>query len=402
LNSFDNLTDSLAAKSPRSNLLRELSEQAILGTIFREGPITRPEIAERTGISKPTVSAVVERLVKARLVQPAGERPGRRGRTPIAYVVDSAAGFVVGVDLGSTMLRIAATNLYGELLREDELETATGAKAVGDQISAAVEHIARELSPKHGPLLAMGVSTPGVVDPATRRVTSLAYHVSNSGALDSLSKLEARFRVPVLVDNDVNVAAIGEKWRGLAASVPTFVFVTIGAGVGMGIVIDNELYRGFHGAAGEIGYLPLTADPFDEQHRRFGGLEDEIGAAGILSAYSRVARTPAESAREVFERARQGDRTAHDVIENEARRIGLAIATVCVVVDPGLVVLGGRIGSAPELLPPIRGTVSRLLPLPTRIEISALAERAALEGALAMGLREARDRLFSRERRSAS
>lgn len=389
-------------KSPRPNLLRELSEQAILGTIFREGPITRPEIAERTKISKPTVSAVVNRLVQAHLVQPAGERPGRRGRTPIAFVVDSAAGFVVGVDIGSTRLRIAAANIYGEQLQEHELETETGAKAVGEQITAAVERIARELRPSHGRLLAMGVSTPGVVDPATRRVTSLAYHLSTSGQLDSLAKLEARFRVPVLVDNDVNVAAIGEKWRGLASSVPTFVFVTIGAGVGMGIVIDNELYRGFHGAAGEIGYLPLASDPFDEQHRRFGGLEDEVGAAGILNAYNRAAGdgTRAESAREVFERVRAGDPAAREVIENEARRIGLAIATVCAVVDPELVVLGGRIGGAPELLPPVRGTVSRLLPLPTRIEISALAERAALEGALAMGLREARERFFSLERRA--
>src|SRR5262247_1187457 len=111
-----NLRDSLGGESPRPNLLRELSEQAILETIFREGPITRPEIAERTNISKPTVSAVVERLVRARLVQPAGERPGRRGRTPIAFVVDSSAGFVVGVDIGSTRLRIAAANIYGELL----------------------------------------------------------------------------------------------------------------------------------------------------------------------------------------------------------------------------------------------------------------------------------------------
>ena len=92
-------------ESPRPNLLRELSEQAILETIFREGPITRPEIAERTSISKPTVSAVVERLVAAELVQTAGERPGRRGRTPLAFTVNSAAGIVVGVDIGSTRLR---------------------------------------------------------------------------------------------------------------------------------------------------------------------------------------------------------------------------------------------------------------------------------------------------------
>src|SRR4051794_24612445 len=98
--------DPLEGQSPRPNLLRELSEQAILETIFREGPITRPEIAPRTRISKPTVSAVVDRLVRARLVQPAGERPGRRGRTPLAFTVNSAAGDVIGIDIGSTRVPV--------------------------------------------------------------------------------------------------------------------------------------------------------------------------------------------------------------------------------------------------------------------------------------------------------
>src|SRR6201999_2302600 len=132
-----NLRDSLNGESPRPTLLRELSEQAILETIFREGPITRPEIAERTNISKPTVSAVVDRLVEAHLVQPAGERPGRRGRTPLAFTVNSAAGFVVGIDIGSTRIRVAAVDIYGEKLRELELETATeGPRAVEEQITS--------------------------------------------------------------------------------------------------------------------------------------------------------------------------------------------------------------------------------------------------------------------------
>ena len=333
----------------RPRLLRELSEQAILETIFREGPITRPEIAARTNISKPTVSAVVQRLVQAHLVEPTGERPGRRGRTPIAFTVNSTAGFVLGLDLGSTMLRIAAADLYGEVLREVALATTTGgARAVDGQITSALREIVDAIRPSHGDLLALGVSTPGVVDPATRRVTSLAYQLSASGRFDFLATLEDRFGVPVLVDNDVNLAAVGEKWRGLAAGVPTFLFVTIGAGVGMGIVIDDELFRGAHGAAGEIGYLPLTRDPFGEQHRRLGGLEDEIGAAGIVSAYnaalgaggSRVA-----SARDVLERARIGEPTARAVVELTAKRIGLAIATVSAVIDPELVILGGRIGA---------------------------------------------------------
>jgi predicted NBD/HSP70 family sugar kinase len=385
------LRESLGGASPRPNLLRELSEQAILETIFREGPITRPEIAERTNISKPTVSAAVDRLVRARLVQPAGERPGRRGRTPLAFTVDSAAGYVIGVDIGSTRLRMAAIDIYGERLASLELETG----AVGEQIVAGVRRLEGELSATHRELLALGVSTPGVVDPATRRVTSLAWHVSATGELDSLAGLEGRFGVPVRVDNDINMAAVGEKWRGLAGGASTFVFVSVGAGVGMGIVIGDELFRGVHGAAGEIGYLPLARDPFAAQHRRLGGLEDEIGADGILAAY-RATGGEAGSAREVLERARDGDEAAGEVVEAAAQRIGLAIATVCAVVDPELVVLGGRIGGSRELLPAVRATVGRLLPLPTRIEVSVLAERAALEGALAMALRDARDRLFSR------
>jgi predicted NBD/HSP70 family sugar kinase len=319
----------------------------------------------------------------------------------MAFTVNSTAGFVIGVDIGSTHLRVAAVDIYGESLREVELETAAGGpRMVEDQISVAVRRIARELAPSHGELLSMGVSTPGVVDRAKRRVTSLAWHLSATGKLDSLATLERQFGVPVLVENDVNMAAVGEKWRGLAAGASTFVFISIGAGVGMGVVIENELFRGFHGAAGEIGYLPLARDPFDAHHRRLGGLEDEVGADGIVAAYA-AAGGAATSAREVFERSRAGDALAAEVLETAAQRIGLAIATVCAVVDPELVVLGGRVGGAADLLPAMRATVGRLLPLPMRIESSVLGVRAALEGALAMTLREARSRLFSRERRAA-
>src|SRR3954471_23164971 len=359
-----NLRESLSGESPRPNLLRELSEQAILETIFREGPITRPEIAERTNISKPTVSAVVERLVQSQLVQTAGERPGRRGRTPLAFTVNSAAGFVAGIDIGSTRLRVAAVDIYGGALRERELETSRGGpRAVEEQITGAVREIDRELAGRHGDLLAMGVSTPGVVDPETRRVTSLAWHVSATGEFDSLATLESRFNVPVLVDNDVNMAAVGEKWRGLAGGGSALAVLSRRARVGMGIVIQDELFRGFHGAAGEIGYLPLARDPFDAHHRKLGGLEDEIGAEGVLTAYREAGGT-ATSAREVFEAARGGDAAARQVIENAAQRIGLAIATVCAVIDPELVVLGGGRGGGARPPPPPAAARGAAVPPP--------------------------------------
>lgn len=381
------------------NLLRELSDQAVLEVIFRDGPITRPEIAEHTGLSKPTVSDAVRRLMQARLVRPMGVRPGKPGRSPVSYAVDNAAGFVVGVDIGGTNLRVSAVDIYGEKLASQEQPTDIGStRAVARQVYEMVRDAIRTAGATHGQLLALGVSTPGVVDPVTRRVTSLAYNISPDGAYDPLALIRDRYDVPLLVDNNINLSAIGEKWRGLATGVSNFVFVSIGAGVGMGIVLSDELVRGAHGAAGEICYLPFTADPFDDRHRMHGAFEDEVAAAGLMAAAS--ARTDwigerPKTVEELFARAAE-EPAAREIVQDEATRVGTAIAAVCAMLDPALVVLGGGIGSNPALLRPVRETTAALVPLMARIETSLLREQAALHGALAIALREARDALFRR------
>src|SRR3954454_3001977 len=377
----------------RSNLLRERSEQAVLEVVFREGPITRPEIAARTNLSKPTVSAVVDRLEKADLVHATGERHGRRGRKPMAYVVSDRAGFVVGVDVGGANLRAGATDLYGELICERQEPTAAGgARAVGQQMLTIVNDVVSAAQDTHQRLLSLGISMPGVVDQRTA-MTSLAYNVSPDGGFDPLGVIGRRYDVPVLVDNNITLAAVGEKWSGLAQRVSTFAYVSIGAGVGMGVVIDDEIVRGAHGAAGEICSLPIGSDPFDERHRVHGGLEDEIGAAGIVAAWRVEDGAAPASAGEGFEWARDGHpggvfewaRDAHPaarrIVDNVARHVGVAIATVAAVIDPELVVLGGGIGSNELLLAPVRATAAALFPLTVRIETSMLGEKAALQGA---------------------
>jgi predicted NBD/HSP70 family sugar kinase len=381
----------------RSGLLRELNEQAVLETIFREGPITRPELASRTNLSRPAVSAVVSRLESAGLVHAAGARDARRGRKPMAYVVSDRAGFVVGIDIGGANVRVGAANLFGELVCDEREPTVKDTpRKTSAQITSMVARVVQRASAEHERPLAIGISTPGVVDQASSRVTSLAYNLSAGGDFDALSAIGDRFGVPVLVDNNVNVAAVGERWAGVARGVSTFAFVSIGAGVGMGMVIDDELVRGAHGAAGEIGYMPSGANPFDERHRLHGGLEDEIGAAGILAALgTENGDVSPKSAHDVFELARGGHEGAQAVIDGVARRIGIAIATVCTVVDPELVVLGGGIGSNAALVGPVRATVAALLPVAARVETSRLGEKAALYGAIAIALRRAHGEVFS-------
>ncbi|HEY2260322.1 MAG TPA: ROK family transcriptional regulator [Solirubrobacteraceae bacterium] len=381
----------------RLSLLREVGEQAVLEVIFREGPITRPAISAATTLSKPTVGAAVSRLEQAGMIRAVGPQHGRRGRSPIAYVVRDNAGFVVGVDIGGTNVRAGAADIFGEPIHDEQEPTSKrGGRAVATQLIEVATRSVERARATHERLLAVGISTPGVVDRESGRVR-LAYNVSPDGVLDLLSAIGNRFGVPVLIDNNVNLAALGEKSFGLARGVSTMVFIGVGAGIGMGIIMDDELVRGAHGGAGEIGYLPLVGDPFDPRHKLHGGLEDEVGAAGVLAAYkSRAAKRkqPAASAQDVFELARDGQPEAAAVVEHVAARLGAAIATVCAILDPELVVLGGGIGSSPLLLSPVRGAAAALVPMTARIETSLLGDRAALQGAIAVALHAARAELI--------
>lgn len=387
------------APDSRLSVLRELGEQAVLETIFRRGPITRPEIAAATNLSKPTVSAAVNRLEQVGLVRAAGRRGGQRGRKPIAYMVSSRAGFVVGGDIGGSNVRVAAADLFGEPICDLKQPTARdGSRAVGAQILEMVRAVIDQASAVHGPPLALGISSPGIVDQASGRVTSLAYNVAPEGGFDPLEVIRDRFDLPVIVENNVNLAAVGEKWFGLARGVSTMVFIGVGAGIGMGIIIDDELVRGAHGAAGEIAYLPLAGDPFNPRHRLHGGLEDEIGAAAIVALFNER-RAPDDpepsSVHEVFDLAGAGNPTARSVVDHVATRLGTAVATVCAILDPELVVLGGGIGANPQLLRPVRGSAASLVPITARVETSRLGESAAVQGAVAVALHNARTMLLS-------
>ncbi len=378
----------------RLSMLRELGEQAVLETIFRRGPITRPELATATGLSKPTVSAAVNRLELSGLVRAAGTRTGQRGRKPVSYVVSTGAGFVVGGDIGGSNLRVAAVDLFGEPICDLRRATAKdGGRAVGLQLLEMVGEAIDRAGGEHGRALALGLSSPGVVDQASGRVTSLAYNVVPEGGFDPVEIIRDRFDLPVLIDNNVNLAAVGERWFGLARGVSTMVFIALGAGVGMGVIIDDEVVRGAHRAAGEKAYLPLVGDPIDPRHRRHGGLEDEIGAAGIVAAFGarRAGGAPEQATVEdVFALAVGGDPDAGAIVDHVASRLGAAIATACAILDPELVVLGGGIGSSPLLLSPVRGAAAALVPMTARIETSVLGERAALQGAIAVALQSAR------------
>jgi predicted NBD/HSP70 family sugar kinase len=202
------------------------------------------------------------------------------------------------------------------------------------------------------------------------------------------AEVEERLDIPATVENDVNLAALGERWRGVGRGVDDFVFLSVGTGLGAGIVLGGELHRGRNGLAGEVDLARLQPE-LDPSAPALSRL-----AASLAAGEQTTMASPFDP-RDVFAAARRGDAVARSVVAEEARRIALHVLPIAAVVDVGLVVLGGGVGSNGDLLvDPICAELAARLPHPPRIEVSALGESAVLDGALAIGRDEALDRVF--------
>jgi glucokinase len=279
--------------------------------------------------------------------------------------------------------------------------TPSGGRALLEQIVRAARAACAEVDAPWASVRGVVVGTPGVLDPESDHV-SLAPNIHGLREVSISSALRRRLRTEVVVENDVNLSAVGERWRGCAADQDDFVFLGVGTGFGMGAVVGGELFRGSRGAAGEIAFLPLGADPFAARARRDGALEAAAAGEGIRRrarelrrAGVRTALGPRASPEQIFAAAGHGDELGTRILEEEARLIALAALSACTVLDPQLVVLGGGVGANPALLEPVREALGRCMPLPVRVETTRLGERAALYGALAVGLAGARARLLA-------
>ena len=316
---------------------------------------------------------------------------------PTCYAVAPTAGYVIAVDIGGDNLRIAVADLCGTVHAEHRAATRTGARQVAAQTARLIEEAVRDAGTHLGPLRRVGVAAPGVIH-ADGRTMSTAHNLGDDGPFDLLTPLEAAVDAPVVLDNNVNLAALGERWRGHARNVTTFAFLAVGAGIGMGLVHNGEILRGAHGAAGEVAYLPLPGALPHSQRPGHGRelLAAEAGGYGMLAAiraYPSWDGVRPSTVEELFAQSAAGVPAARELVVAEGRQLGLTVASTCAVFDPELVVLGGGIGSNPQLLPVVRETVGALVPFPPRLESSALGEVASLTGALSIALDGAREDL---------
>lgn len=371
------------------SVLRAMNDRAVLDLLVAHGPLTRTRIGELTGLSKPTTSQLLGRLEAAGLVHTTGSLSGRPGPNALLYEIDPGAGHVAALSADPTGITALVADITGTVLGKERVEAEAVAEDVRHRtaqlVAEAVDGALRQAGLGHEDLRAAVIGTPGAIDPHTGALR-YAPHLPGWHSRTLRDDLAAVLGTPVVIENDVNLAAVAEQYEGAAQDHDNYVLTWLDEGVGAAIVLGGTLLRGATGGAGEIGYMPLPGAPLLRGDTRGGG---SGGFESLVSAY-------------VVRELAGGGATLAQVMADDAalaevaRRIATGIAAVVAVVDPELVVLSGSVAQAggDKLRARVEEELTGLaLPRP-QIRISELDGDPILTGALRSALTQARDQVF--------
>jgi predicted NBD/HSP70 family sugar kinase len=399
------------------SLLRVLNDRAALDLLLGGEMLTRAQISEYTGVSKVTVSQMLARLEERGLVAIAGEQAGGRGPNAALYSVVPSSAYVAGLYVDFDLVSAAVADVTGRRVAEVS-GNPNGTDDPVELVRGTIEQACASAGIEVTRLSALVIGSPGVVDPRTgdpRLAVNLpAWH---EGALDALTDA---WHKPVVIENDVNLAAMAERADGAAASADDFVLVWLGVGLGLATILGGRLHRGTAGAAGEIGYLPVHGAPLhtDLRHPASGGFQSLAGGnvvRELAAGYGFTAPTPAEAVGAAVSAASHGDASYGDASYGDAsygggssdraeaflgelaHRVAVGVASVCVVLDPGLVVLGGEVGRAggTVLADRVAAAVASIWPSRPRVVPTGVPGEPVLRGAMLAAVARARSALLA-------
>lgn len=345
--------DSPPARRKLANL------NGVLQLIWRERRISRAEVAQRTGLSRSTVSAIVAELLPTRLIAEVGAGPSRGGRRPIVLQFEDDAHRILGVDLGATHIAVALTDLRGKVLNWKHRHHPVRNDPIGSQalIAELTDACLADEDGAREALVGVGIAVPSPVDPRhPDRLSDVVMPAWRGHVIGE--NLRPRLGVPVLIDNDANLGALAEKWWGAGRDIDNFAYIKVATGVGSGHIIQGELYRGAAGVAGEIGHVEIDAQGPPCMCGLRGCLTTLVGAPALTARATALLASHPESAlwgREVNlaaieDAALAGDWLALQVVREAADNLGVAVAGMLNLMNPALVIIGGGLSRVGELL----------------------------------------------------
>ncbi|MGA9225673.1 MAG: ROK family transcriptional regulator [Mesobacillus sp.] len=386
--------------------LKTLNKKRVLQCIQENSPISRAEIAVKINISKPTVSILVDELIQEKWIfeKGIGESTSQGGRRPIQLYFNEKAAYIIGTDIGGTKVRTVICDLNGNIAASSSFSTCQYLDSgLMKQIAKEIEGMIKKEGIDSGKILGMGAGVPGITE--TKSGMVIEAPSLNWVRYPFLTEAQRYIPFPVHVDNDVNVAALGEQWIGNARDKQNVLFIAVGTGIGSGIIINNQLYRGSSSAAGEIGYMVTDKNDMKNEFRpifhRYGYLESVAGGKSIGNRLTKcvqqepdhpmhqqalASELPGEMA---FKLAKTGDQLALRVIEEAIEHLAYGIVNAASLLNPEVVILGGGVLKSSEfILPKLQEIVNQYLPSSVQLKTSQLGDNAGVLGAVSLFMRE--------------
>ncbi len=394
------------SRQPSHLQVRINNKKMVLQCVRFYQPISRAEISEKLNISKPTVSLLVDELVRENWIHEKGngESSSQGGRRPIHLYFNENAAYVIGTDIGGTKVRIMISDLNGKIICSTNFITKKYLESgLVKQIYKEVQELILMSQLDPNLILGMGIGVPGITESASGVIVEAPS--LNWVRYPLLMEAEQYFSYPVYVDNDVNVAVLGEQWLGNAKNKENVLFIAVGTGIGSGIIIQNQLYRGFSNAAGEFGYIVTDKNDMKNEFKptfhRYGYLESVAGGKAIGEKITKLilqnkdhpmykeAMNSEITGEQAFSLAKAGDEIAQTVVDEAIEHLAYGIINAATLLNPEIIILdGGVMKSFDYILPKLRLIVQRYLPSSVELQMSQLGENAGVLGAISLFLRE--------------
>ncbi|TMD04217.1 MAG: ROK family protein [Chloroflexi bacterium] len=382
----------MALQKANRDLMRDLNTSLVVNLVKGGGPISRAELARQSKLSPATITGIVARLVRLGVLSELAIGPSKLGRPPVLLRLNERAGYVIGIKLKEHGLTTVVTNLAAEVVHSAESDT----HLIGDPQAAlvaiedAVRHSLTESGVKRKMVLGIGIGLAGVID-AGQGVCRYS-HILHWQDVALSEPLRRKLQIPVWVDNDVNTLAVAEKWFGAGIGLKHFLTVTVGRGIGLGIVLNGEIYRGAIGGAGEFGHIVVAPDGPSCQCGRSGCLEALVSEPVLVNRIS-AALGRQVSADEMLELAGSGHAVVTAVLAEAGQQLGLALANLVTLLNPERLIVSGegtRLGPAmfDTMQERIRSMTFDGLAAQMDIVIQPWGDRAWAIGAATLVLRE--------------
>jgi glucokinase len=387
--------------------LRQVNARGLLRLLREHNPCSKADLVRLSGLSAPTVSSAVAHLESLGLIENLGEGESSGGRPPGLLRFHAEHGYVAGADIGGTRLRMILADLNGKVLTQWSTlltEKQRTPKAVCSLMHEGLKVMCQEESTSLKKVLHLMAGAPGITNVDSGIVLS-APNLKDWDDVPLRTMIEKEMGIPALVENDTNLAAVGEHWRGSATGVEDFIFVALGTGVGAGIFLRGRLHHGANWSAGEIGYTRAEGcSRHPLQVHSPGQLERSIGGVGIEKEWMRLlgrSRRANESAltklraSEIFDLAVDGDRAAAEVVQYAAQILANCIVDLALALDPEVVILGGGVGAHAELCRATEKLLQQNEFACPRVRSSSLGTQAQLHGAISLSLSATENRLLA-------